>query len=203
MARKIVTEITCCECLRTLPVSVFRSQSKMSLKTRTKNRKCPDCIRKWFKLWAERRRRGKGVPLRTDAARMAVNKEKKRVKSLARLKELNARMQREQPERLAELRRIGAAKWKRENPAKYLALQRATQVRHRAQFKKATPSWGQDGIGDVYLEAREFQMEVDHVVPLRSKVVCGLHVWDNLRVVPKSVNRAKRNHFDPVTFTGP
>ena len=37
--------------------------------------------------------------------------------------------------------------------------------------------------------------EVDHIVPLKNKNVCGLHVPHNLRVVPREVNRAKGNSF--------
>ena len=39
--------------------------------------------------------------------------------------------------------------------------------------------------------------EVDHIVPLASRIVCGLHAETNLRVVPKLVNRIKGNRFWP------
>lgn len=37
--------------------------------------------------------------------------------------------------------------------------------------------------------------EVDHIVPLQSKLVCGLHTFSNIAVVPASVNRSKSNRY--------
>lgn len=38
--------------------------------------------------------------------------------------------------------------------------------------------------------------DVDHIVPLKGRLVCGLHVVENLRAVPRSINRVKHNRFD-------
>jgi 5-methylcytosine-specific restriction endonuclease McrA len=37
--------------------------------------------------------------------------------------------------------------------------------------------------------------EVDHIIPLKHPMVCGLHVETNLRVIPAVENRAKSNAF--------
>lgn len=37
--------------------------------------------------------------------------------------------------------------------------------------------------------------EVDHIIPLNHPRVCGLHVEANIRVVPRTVNRAKGNRW--------
>lgn len=41
-----------------------------------------------------------------------------------------------------------------------------------------------------------FTWDVDHIIPLRGRVVSGLHVWNNLQVVPSSYNRSKGNKYD-------
>lgn len=74
----------------------------------------------------------------------------------------------------------------------------------RAIKLKATPSWAdRNSIIGIYKEAARItaetgvEHEVDHIVPLRSKRVCGLHVQHNLRVIPASENFEKRNYYWP------
>lgn len=72
---------------------------------------------------------------------------------------------------------------------------------------EATPDWLTDlqrkEIESVYQEARRsteetgVRHEVDHVVPVKSNLVCGLHVPWNLQVIPKSENIAKSNRYWP------
>lgn len=37
------------------------------------------------------------------------------------------------------------------------------------------------------------EWHVDHILPLKGKVVSGLHIWSNLQVIPKILNLKKRN----------
>ena len=54
----------------------------------------------------------------------------------------------------------------------------------------------------IYEEAQQLtratgiQYDVDHVVPLQSPVVCGLHCEFNLRVITSVENKRKQNLWD-------
>lgn len=74
-------------------------------------------------------------------------------------------------------------------------------AQRRALSRKATPSWcDRQAVKDVYEEARYMQMHVDHIVPLKHPLVCGLHVWDNLQLLSPEENMRKNNRFDPETY---
>lgn len=40
-------------------------------------------------------------------------------------------------------------------------------------------------------ETTKIKWSVDHIIPLRSKKVSGLHTWNNLQVIPMQINRLK------------
>jgi 5-methylcytosine-specific restriction endonuclease McrA len=89
------------------------------------------------------------------------------------------------------------AVWQRNNPGTVNANTRKRQ----AKKLNATPPWLTSGDHDLmrflYQEAAQMskdfgtEFEVDHIIPLQGKVVCGLHVPWNLRVVARSQNRRK------------
>ena len=76
--------------------------------------------------------------------------------------------------------------------------------RRRAVSTKATPSWAnKKQIESLYKKARELTQQtgeiycVDHVVPLLSPLVCGLHCEANLKIIPKLENDRKGNRYWP------
>ena len=97
------------------------------------------------------------------------------------------------PERLRASRR----KWYVENPGK-----RAANVRSRQLAKRsAQPAWlskeQRQQMATYYKEAARLTKEkgipheVDHIVPIRGKQVCGLHVPWNLQILTSKENRLK------------
>lgn len=93
--------------------------------------------------------------------------------------------------------------WRKANPGKNRSYVRARQAAQR----NAVPAWitpadrakmeqfyrVADGLGRRYNEPHE----VDHVVPLQSDRVCGLHCPANLQVLPAAQNASKGNRWDP------
>ena len=70
----------------------------------------------------------------------------------------------------------------------------------RRRAKLVTPAWAdRTAIAGFYRAAKIMEAEtgvkhhVDHIVPLNSPLVCGLHVEHNLKVIPARENVLKRN----------
>jgi len=98
----------------------------------------------------------------------------------------------------AEAMRYSA--WRKENPEKVNAI----ISRRRAAKLNATPAWAnKERIAMFYQVALKLtdetgiRHEVDHIVPLRSKIVCGLHWEGNLQVLTKTENARKSNRTWP------
>ena len=90
-------------------------------------------------------------------------------------------------------------KYKEAHPDLYKALTSVRKRRHR----NATPSWVSAeqklAMRQLYLQAMELtkltgeRYVVDHIIPLISDEVCGLHVPWNLRVITQHENLRKSN----------
>ena len=85
------------------------------------------------------------------------------------------------------------------NSARYKA-QAVARIKH---IKQATPSWADmEKITAFYVEAERLTKEtgikhhVDHIYPLRSKIMCGLHVETNLQILHAIVNLRKSNKVE-------
>ena len=90
--------------------------------------------------------------------------------------------------------------WRDANPHKVAAK----SARRRAAKYKAKPAWANAFfIEEIYdLAQRRTKLlgvphVVDHIVPLNSPLVCGLHTERNLRVISAAHNLAKSNKYWP------
>lgn len=69
------------------------------------------------------------------------------------------------------------------------------RMRELAEIKQR-PAWADmKKIREIY-ENRPNGYHVDHIVPLRGKTVCGLHVEHNLQYLPAIENMRKHNTFN-------
>ena len=88
-------------------------------------------------------------------------------------------------------------KWRKDNTAHHNSLTAA----HRASKSQATPKWlTKEQLKEIrtfYYKAKSLstkcdcQYHVDHIIPLRGKEVCGLHVPWNLQVITARENLVK------------
>lgn len=92
--------------------------------------------------------------------------------------------------------RANKAAWQKANPDKVNAI----VARRRASKLQATPAWAnQEKIEEFYYTARMLGMHtgelyhVDHIIPLKSKLVCGLHWEANLQILTQADNLSKSN----------
>ena len=67
----------------------------------------------------------------------------------------------------------------------------------RSRKKLATPIWADlDKINEVYANCPN-DMTVDHIIPITSPIVCGLHVSWNMQYLTRSTNSKKGNSLPP------
>lgn len=152
----------------------------------------------------------------TDKRRLQLQKAQQayRLRHPDRVKEQRAKYLEDNPERYklttknsnAKQRKLNADKLRlankqwRENNKDYIAN---TNAIRRQQHKDQTPVLDKELTAFVFQEARSlcklrervfgFKWHVDHIVPLKSGVVCGFHHWNNLQVIPAVVNMQKHN----------
>lgn len=100
--------------------------------------------------------------------------------------------------------------WKKSNPGRDTSAAAARRSRIRDKIRlysrqyqktrnqnlqKSTPLWADlEAIAEFYCHCPPGH-HVDHIIPMRGKLVCGLHVLANLQYLPASENLRKSNTF--------
>jgi hypothetical protein len=107
-----------------------------------------------------------------------------------------------------EVKALKQRRWATKNPAKAkelkdnwysknLAKRAELKAQYRASKLQRTPIWFEaDKVAMVYAKAKEWHMDVDHVIPLQGKLVSGLHCWANLQLLNKALNSSKGNRYE-------
>lgn len=168
-------------------------------KIKEKERYCADTKKAILKVTNYYKRNAEKIKeKRRD--RYAKNSEKE----LALARERSAKWRAANPDKVA-LQKDLKRNYKKANPHKMTA----DLAKRRAAKKQRTPSWLTKKdlvmIETFYKLANEktlqtgFVWHVDHIVPLQGKLVSGLHVPQNLRVIPWNENLSKGNKLLEVT----
>jgi hypothetical protein len=110
---------------------------------------------------------------------------------------------------------LNMVRWRTDNPVKNAGYKRlwkkknrsklnASLWKYRAAKLRANVNWANEFfIREIYdlaqlrSKATGIKWHVDHIVPLKSKIVCGLHVENNLQVIPAIANVLKSNKSWP------
>lgn len=149
-------------------------------------------------------------------ARNEENAKRLRKEWYERNKELTKQRAREWAAANPDKRAQSIKKWREENRDQHNAVNRdwnarnkpkkaALEAKRRAAILQRTPNWLTDDDLWIIEEAYDlaalrtqtfgFAWHVDHVIPLQGRKVSGLHVPENLQVIPGSDNVKKHNSY--------
>lgn len=92
--------------------------------------------------------------------------------------------------------------WKNKNRAKFSTYRKWW----KSNKSHAVASWDKEFTRFVSFEAFELvgmrqrstgiAWEIDRMIPIKAKLVCGLHTWSNLQVIPAILNKRKGNRLE-------
>jgi hypothetical protein len=181
--------IKCFGCLTNKPPSHF-NKSKNGYQPR-----CKECQKQWRaenaaylkQAKAEYHQKHRENLNKAARERQAKNKEQSNARS-KRWRDAN-------PDRRKEI----ANAWAKRNPESAVQHQRL----RTAKAKQAQPIWARkDCMKAIYVEARRRRnsgekCHVDHIVPLLSPIVSGLHCEANLQIISAFDNQSKSNRHWP------
>jgi hypothetical protein len=185
----------CTSCGETKPLSEFSKD-----KTRKDGHQsfCKECRKKSSHEWFVKNKEYKAT---YDKARDKELVSAIRKKSYSKHKENILKAKKEwydnNKEHVAEQKK----KWRTDNKATV----NASNAKRRAMRSQATPAWADlEKIKAMYNVAQYFDWisggfvkhHVDHIVPLRGKNVCGLHVENNLQILIDKDNLRKSNKHE-------
>jgi hypothetical protein len=201
VAERTISRNDCTECLAARQLAWFtqnrESENARSRQWYAENKEKAAVTRaSWRERNAEKDRADIAAYQAANRDRLDEAAEKWRKENPDKVRGYIARYKEENPERILEIDRA----WRARNKGKI----NAKKKRREANKLKATPAWADlKAITRIYEEAARLTAEtgiphhVDHIYPLQSDWICGLHVEDNLQILPASINQSKSNRRLP------
>jgi hypothetical protein len=97
------------------------------------------------------------------------------------------------PDKERSIAVVRSREWRKQNPQHRNALKR----KYVADKGRRTPAWADLQAIVQFYKSCPPGHHVDHVLPLRGKLVSGLHVVQNLQYLPAKENMRKNNRYTP------
>jgi hypothetical protein len=202
---------SCTKCKQERDLGFFRTKTNGKLDSW-----CRECYKKNSRNYEQKNKEKIAEYKKTDAYKALKakwnldytnrNKESllaKKREGYSRIRDSHLKKMKEHYQKNSDAYKQRAKKWKQDNRALHNAR---CMDRYTSKIKRC-PAWAKEITDLVCKEAydkavRLFKLtgvsyDVDHIVPLLGKTVSGLHVYNNLQVIPASVNRSKKNLYWP------
>lgn len=202
----------CKRCNTVKPVDGFTTSKKSSDGCQSYCKKCYADLRKAYRLANPELDKQKNKEFKArHKQKISEYKKKYREENKERIKQ----QRKDSYSRNKEKELSSSKKYKEENKVRLAELQsirlktnpeigRYYRSMRRAAERTAKPVWANnDKIKEFYIlsaklsELDGIERHVDHIIPLKSKSVCGLHCEQNLQVITKKENLSKLNHYWP------
>jgi hypothetical protein len=166
--------------------------------------KCKDCVKKSSQIYYNSNKNKINQRNRsyrqTNAEKISADLQRKRQEDPAKYRAYSTKWSSTN----RDAKKQSSKRWRDNNRDKKLADTR----RRQANKLKATPKWAQTefekfvilemyALSILRTKALKIKHNVDHIVPLRSALVCGLHCVANLQIVPAKTNQTKGNRYWP------
>ena len=172
---------TCSKCGEQKPVSAFPWRSKARGKLQPHCKPCKNSRAKVYYLENAEERRQKKREYESENKDLVLLRQKK--------------MREKDPEKF----RARSRRYQKNNPG----VVNARNAKRYTSLKSRSVAWAdEDAIRAFYEEAARLEQEtgikhhVDHIIPLQGELVSGLHVENNLQVIPANENLSKSNHYE-------
>jgi hypothetical protein len=182
----------CTKCNIDKPLDQFSKNARN--KTNGKQPKCKQCFRDYCIENSEKLKLQKQIYSKVNSEQAVARSSEWSKNNRERSRAIKTKWRINNSKKMNDIR----TEWSKNNP-EYLAF---NCRKYQASKKNAIPKWADmKKIRYIYKESRRLSLEtgiqhhVDHIVPITSDIVCGLHCEANLQILTFNENVKKGNHY--------